>query len=315
MSFSSALYDQLGEGRTVWVVLAWVVVLALARFAPFAARLRLRTPSLLLALHLVCVLVVAGTVAAGYDPTVAAVAGLAFELLSIIGLAQVLIFWIALPRVGLNMPRILIDVITAIASLVAMIAVGKRAGFSVAGLITTSAVLTAVIGFAMQDTLGNLMGGLALQMDSSIKVGDWITLGPGQPAGRVVEIRWRYTAIETRNWETIILPNSMLMKGQVVVLGRQRERCPQEAANRRLVFDDEHQRGILTHDAHAGSAGSSAETWGGTPMIGSENQNRAPPPDRFSAWIAPPCASRIARQIARPSPAPRRSPVTDAGPR
>jgi hypothetical protein len=72
----------------------------------------------------------------------------------------------------------------------------------------------------MQDTLGNLMGGLALQMDSSIKVGDWITLGPGQPAGRVSEIRWRYTAIETRGWETILVPNSMLMKSQVVVLGR-----------------------------------------------------------------------------------------------
>ena len=38
--------------------------------------------------------------------------------------------------------------------------------------------------------------------------------------GQVVDIRWRYTAIETRAWETIIVPNSMLMKGQVVVLGR-----------------------------------------------------------------------------------------------
>src|SRR5262249_21541454 len=34
------------------------------------------------------------------------------------------------------------------------------------------------------------------------------------------EIRWRYTAIETRNWETVIIPNGMLMKGQVVVEGR-----------------------------------------------------------------------------------------------
>jgi CRP-like cAMP-binding protein len=64
------------------------------------------------------------------------------------------------------------------------------------------------------------MGGLALQADSSIKVGDWITLGPSGPAGRVSEIRWRYTAIETRAWETVIIPNSMLMKGQVTVQGR-----------------------------------------------------------------------------------------------
>jgi CRP-like cAMP-binding protein len=81
-------------------------------------------------------------------------------------------------------------------------------------------VLTAVIGFALQDTLGNLIGGLALQADSSIKVGDWISLGVGQPQGKVVDIRWRYTAIETRTWDTIIIPNSMLMKGQVTVHGR-----------------------------------------------------------------------------------------------
>lgn len=220
MSFSSALYHQLVAGRTLWVILAWAVIFSLARFGPIAARQRLRAPTFLLSLHLVCVLVVAGTEAAGYDSRTAAVVGLAFELLCLVGLAQVLVFWLALPRLGVSMPRILVDVVTAIASLVALIAVGKRAGFSVAGLITTSAVLTAVLGFAMQDTLGNLMGGLALQMDSSIKVGDWITLGPGQPAGRVSEIRWRYTAIETRSWETIIVPNSMLMKGQVIVLGR-----------------------------------------------------------------------------------------------
>ena len=51
-----------------------------------------------------------------------------------------------------------------------MIIVGIRAGFSVARLNTTSAVLTAVIGFALQDTLGNLMGGLALQIDNSVRV-------------------------------------------------------------------------------------------------------------------------------------------------
>jgi hypothetical protein len=45
-------------------------------------------------------------------------------------------------------------------------------------------------------------------------------LGPGGPSGRVSEIRWRYTAIETRAWETVIVPNSVLMKGQVIVQGR-----------------------------------------------------------------------------------------------
>jgi CRP-like cAMP-binding protein len=43
----------------------------------------------------------------------------------------------------------------------------------------------------------------------------------------VREIRWRATTIETRNWDTIIIPNGQLMKGQVIVLGR-RQREPQQ---------------------------------------------------------------------------------------
>lgn len=221
------LYELLIAGNTVWLVLAWALVTPLSRFGTLAARRRLRAPTAMMVLHVGLILLVAGIDSAGYDPRTAAIAAFAFSLLAFIGLAQILVFWIALPRVGVRVPRIVVDVATAVVSVIALIAVGKRAGFSVTGLITTSAVLTAVIGFAMQDTLGNLIGGLALQMDSSIRVGDWISLGRDQPAGQVSEIRWRYTAIETRNWETVIVPNSMLMKSQVMVLGR-RQGQPQK---------------------------------------------------------------------------------------
>ncbi len=220
MSFPEVLLHELRHGLTLWALLAWGVVSMATRVGAPLARTRLRVPTAMLVLHMVLVVVGAGLDASGYVATPVWVASLAFVLLALIGLVQVLVFWIALPQVGVRVPRIVVDVVTAIAGIVAMIAVGKRAGFSVAGLITTSAVLTAVIGFAMQDTLGNLMGGLALQLDSSIKVGDWINLGPGQPTGQVTEIRWRYTAIETRGWETVVVPNSVLMKGVVIVLGR-----------------------------------------------------------------------------------------------
>jgi CRP-like cAMP-binding protein len=49
-------------------------------------------------------------------------------------------------------------------------------------------------------------------------VGDWIKVG--DVTGRVVEVRWRYTAIETRNWETVLVPNLMFVRGHVIVLGR-----------------------------------------------------------------------------------------------
>jgi small-conductance mechanosensitive channel/CRP-like cAMP-binding protein len=128
-------------------------------------------------------------------------------------------------------PRILRDVVAAVAAVISLIAVANRLGFPLSGVITTSAVLTAVIGFSLQDTLGNIMGGLALQMDNSIEVGDWVKVGDLR--GRVAEIRWRYTAIETRNWETVIVPNGVLMKGQVIIEGR---RSGQPVQARRWVY-------------------------------------------------------------------------------
>ena len=135
-----------------------------------------------------------------------------------IGLGGQLVFEVVLPRVRLPAPRILRDLSTAAASIIAVFAIASHMGFNLSGIIATSAVVTAIVGFSLQDTLGNVMGGMALQLDNSISVGDWVKVG--DISGRVTEIRWRYTAIETRNWETVIFPNSALMKGQVTVLGR-----------------------------------------------------------------------------------------------
>ncbi|MDX6578247.1 MAG: hypothetical protein QOE96_4200, partial [Blastocatellia bacterium] len=95
----------------------------------------------------------------------------------------------------------------------------------------TSAVLTAVIGLSFQDTLGNMMGGMALQMERTIGVGDWIRFD-GQE-GLVRDIRWRHTSIETRNWDTLVIPNSALMKSQVTILGR---RAGQPRKHRQWVY-------------------------------------------------------------------------------
>ena len=97
----------------------------------------------------------------------------------------------------------------------------RYAGVDLGSLLATSAVITAVVAFAMQDTLGNILGGLALQLDNSIEVGDWIKVD--DIAGQVVDIRWRSTLVETRNWETVVIPNSQLMKNKFLVLGRRKD--------------------------------------------------------------------------------------------
>lgn len=88
----------------------------------------------------------------------------------------------------------------------------RTAGVDLTSSFTTSAVITAVIAFSMQDTLGNILGGIVLQLDDSVGVGDWVRVD--EVSGRIVDIRWRHTAIETRNRETVIVPNSWLMKNR-----------------------------------------------------------------------------------------------------
>jgi small-conductance mechanosensitive channel len=75
------------------------------------------------------------------------------------------------------------------------------------------------------------MAGLALQMDSSIQVGEWIKVG--DVSGKVIEVRWRSTRIETRNWETVVIPNSQLVRNQFLVLGK---RSGQPRQWRRWVY-------------------------------------------------------------------------------
>ncbi len=140
------------------------------------------------------------------------------EGLAVIRLGGLFLYQVLLPLVRLSPPSIIEDMLVIIGYLVWGMYRLHEHGVELSSLVTTSAVITAVIAFSMQDTLGNILGGVALQLDNSIKKGDWIKVD--DVVGRIVDIRWRSTAIETRNWETVIVPNSALMKNKFLVLGR-----------------------------------------------------------------------------------------------
>ncbi|HEY2151882.1 MAG TPA: cyclic nucleotide-binding domain-containing protein [Vicinamibacterales bacterium] len=72
----------------------------------------------------------------------------------------------------------------------------------------TTAVGAVVIGFALQDTLGNLFSGLAIQVEKPFHVGQWVTIGGKD--GKVTEITWRATKIRTKAGNFVIVPNSVL---------------------------------------------------------------------------------------------------------
>jgi small-conductance mechanosensitive channel len=85
-------------------------------------------------------------------------------------------------------------------------------------LLTSSAILTAIIGFSMQDTIGSIISGFLIQMENPFDVGDWIQVE--DLTGKVAEISWRYTKIETIQRDSIYIPNNSISKHNVVNYSR-----------------------------------------------------------------------------------------------
>jgi small-conductance mechanosensitive channel len=127
------------------------------------------------------------------------------------------VFRLLLPLARRYPPRIVEDLAIVVVYVVYGFAQLRGAGLDLSSIVTTSAILTAVVAFAMQDTLGNVLAGVAVQLDNSVRIGDWIKVD--NVSGRIRDIRWRSTLIETRDWETVVVPNSMLMKARVEILG------------------------------------------------------------------------------------------------
>ena len=81
-------------------------------------------------------------------------------------------------------------------------------------LLATSAVSAVVIGFALQDTLGNAFAGLALQSERPFHVGHWIRVGDFE--GRVAEVTWRATKLQTKSGNFVIVPNNVVGKEAII---------------------------------------------------------------------------------------------------
>lgn len=97
-------------------------------------------------------------------------------------------------------------------------------------LFTGSTILGIVVGLALQETLGNLFAGIAMQADQPFQVGDVIAIGNGGTATGVVEtVSWRGVKIRTFQNKLIVISNSVLAKEFIEV-------APRTNLNARLVF-------------------------------------------------------------------------------
>jgi len=101
-----------------------------------------------------------------------------------------------------------------------LVATGLKAllDIQLGSLLTSSAILTAVIGLSMQDTIGSLVSGLLLQIEKPFREGDWIKVG--ETEGQVKEVTWRYTKVLTLDANAVLLPNNAVAKERLLNYNR-----------------------------------------------------------------------------------------------
>ncbi len=120
------------------------------------------------------------------------------------------------PRAGV--PVVLVNFVTlTIWLLLAGWIVTEVFNLKIAPLLATSAVFSLVLGLALQDTLGNLIAGIALQIDKPYEIGDWIEVQQGdqKTVGQVQEISWRATVLLAFTEEIITVPNRVMAQAEV----------------------------------------------------------------------------------------------------
>jgi small-conductance mechanosensitive channel/CRP-like cAMP-binding protein len=156
-----------------------------------------------------------------------------FFLLASIGRSLVVLFVdLTAVRRARPTPRIFRDLSTGVVYLFVALLALRSVDVDPGSILTTSALLTAVVGLAMQDTLGNLVAGLALQLQRPFDVGDWVEVDNGTQAGRVTEVTWRATTVMTLDQVEVSLPNAGLAKASIRNYSR-----PSPVARRRVVVN------------------------------------------------------------------------------
>jgi small-conductance mechanosensitive channel len=119
-----------------------------------------------------------------------------------------------------RIPSIFLDV-----ARFALIAVGVGLIFSfvwgadVGRLFTALGITSIVLGLALQNSVGQIISGLLLLFEQPFQLGDWIETPSAR--GRVAEVNWRATHIDTRSG-LLIMPNSALAAASFPTSGAHR---------------------------------------------------------------------------------------------
>lgn len=157
-----------------------------------------------------------------------------FKLSNFLGLFALILFSISLIKISqiyiylylffMNMsqgvPRLIANLFSVILSFIIFTYLAS-AIFSVhlTTMLATSAVFSLVLGLALQDTLGNLFSGVAMQIGKPFSIGDWVQVhnGTEKVVGQIQEVTWRATFLVSFSDELIMIPNRMIAQNQILI--------------------------------------------------------------------------------------------------
>lgn len=209
--FGISSFFGLGIVSAVGLLVAMFVVL------PARERTKIVAPALLVATHVVLEIVAMVLPKGAVVTLPASVLGVFVLLLALgRGTFVLVVDGIFAARLGRSMPRIFRDILQTVVYLAAGLLAMRVAGVEPGSILATSALLTAVVGLSLQDTLGNLFAGISIQMQRPFEVGDYVQFDPdSRMVGRVIEINWRATTLLTNDEMEVIVPNAALAKAPI----------------------------------------------------------------------------------------------------
>jgi small-conductance mechanosensitive channel/CRP-like cAMP-binding protein len=221
------IWNAVARGEGMALIAAVVLVGLALSFALRATvagthRSRLRAPALLLIAAAGVWLVMEVWSPAPASRRLLRVVPMLLVLLAFGRLTTVALFdWALSRRLRRDAPRIVRDIAEGVIAIVALLIALNAAGVEAVPLVTTSAVITAILGLSLQDTLGNLFAGLALQAQRPFELGEWIQIDrEGLQVGRVVEMNWRATKVLTAENQELNVPNGQLARTPILNLSR-----------------------------------------------------------------------------------------------
>ena len=118
---------------------------------------------------------------------------------------------------GVEIPKFLREVFSVVFFCIVLLVVAREIyDFNPSGVVLSSTVVVGIIGWAMQDLLGNVISGLALQIGKPFKSGDWLIIETHH--AEVIEVNWRSTRLRTNDDHYIDVPNSSIVRSTVINL-------------------------------------------------------------------------------------------------